>query len=382
MNILVLNAGSSSQKMALFTVEAGANDVPAPIWERTIERTNDAGGAVAEVLRELLASGAVVHAVGHRVVHGGMAYRETTRITSAVVAEIERLSPLAPSHNPASLAGIVAVTQTLGGDVTQFAAFDTAFHRTLPDAAAIYGLPYGIWEEGVRRYGFHGISHRYCAERAAKLLNRDDLRIVSCHLGNGCSIAAIKNGVSVDTTMGFTPMDGLMMGTRSGSVDPGILLHLLQNRKDGGETPERLAEILNRESGLKGISGVSGDMREVAAAIAGGNKRARLAFDAFVHRLRFHIGAMLPALGGLDVLIFTGGIGEHSPTVRATACVGLRFLGIRLDTAKNDAATVGDVDVSEPDAPVHILVITTREDAAIAHDCAVLLADRALSHPV
>ena len=369
-NILVLNAGSSSEKMALFAVEPGATEVPVPSWEQTIERTDDAGKAVAAALRMLVSGGTAIHAVGHRVVHGGQDFRETTRITPDVVAAIERLSPLAPSHNPASLAGIAAVTQILGGDVPQFAAFDTAFHHTLPDAAAIYGLPFAMWEDGIRRYGFHGISHRYCAERAAQLSNRDDLRTISCHLGNGCSVAAIKNGVSVDTSMGFTPMEGLIMGTRSGSVDPGILLYLLREK---GETPERLAELLNHESGLKGISGVSGDMREIVAAADAGNMRAQLAFHAFVHRLRFHLGAMLPALGGLDVLIFTGGIGEHSPAVRAAACAALGFLGIRLDAVKNVAATNGDVDISAADAPVRVFVLTTREDAAIARDCAAIL---------
>ena len=369
-NILVLNAGSSSQKLALFAAEAGAGEVPAPVWEQTIERTNDAGNAVAEALRQLISSGTVLHAVGHRVVHGGRDYRETTRISPEVVAAIERLSPLAPSHNPQSLAGIAAVTQLFGEGMPQFAAFDTAFHATLPDAAAIYGLPYALWEDGIRRYGFHGISYRYCAERAAQLLARDDLRLVSCHLGNGCSVAAIRNGVSVDTTMGFTPMDGLMMGTRSGSVDPGILLHLLRDRH---ETPEHLTTLLNKESGLKGISGVSGDMRDVATAAEAGNARAQLAFAAFVHRLRFHIGAMLPALGGLDALIFTGGIGEHSAAVRAAACDGLGFLGVQLDAAKNAAILGGDADVAAGDSPVRVLALTTREDAAIARDCAGLL---------
>lgn len=373
-NILVLNAGSSSQKMAVFAV-TGAGDVPAPVWERTIERTDAAGGAVADALRELIAGGTVIHAAGHRVVHGGREYRETTRITPDVIVAIERLSPLAPAHNPASLAGIAAVTRVLGDNVPQFAAFDTAFHATLPDAAAAYGLPFALWQDGVRRYGFHGISHRYVMERTAQLLHRDksELKIISCHLGNGCSVAAIKNGMSVDTSMGFTPMDGLMMGTRSGSVDPGILLYLLRER---GGTAESLDNLLNNESGLKGISGVSGDMRDVVAAVDAGNGRAKLAFDAFVHRLRFHIGAMLPTLGALDALVFTGGIGEHSAAVRAAACAGLAFLGIRLDPAKNLAATNGDADIAGDDAPVRILIITAREDAAIARDCAALYAAR------
>ncbi|MBC8134651.1 MAG: acetate kinase [Fibrella sp.] len=375
MNILVLNAGSSSHKMALFAVEAGATDIPAPTWEATAERTDDAGEAVADALRLLVSDGAVIHAVGHRVVHGGQEFRETTRITPDVRATIARLSPLAPSHNPASLAGMEAARRLFGADVPQFAAFDTAFHSNLPDAAALYPGPYAWWEQGIRQYGFHGISHRYCAERAAQMLGRDleELRIITCHLGNGCSLAAVRYGQCVETTMGYTLMDGLMMGTRSGSVDPGILLHLLSEK---GGSAARLGEILNQESGLKGVSGVSGDMREVVAAMANGHERARLAFDTFVHRLRWHIGAMLPALGGLDVLVFTAGIGEHSAAVRAAACDGFGFLGACLDPTKNDAMLVGDGDVSAANAPVRVLVLTTREDAAIARECAYLLAVR------
>lgn len=378
MKILILNAGSSSQKMALFSVVSDA-DTLLPIWETTVERTDSAGKAVAAALQTIWSGdGAVldgpgaIDAVGHRVVHGGREYRSTTRITPAVTAEISRLIPLAPSHNPAALEGIRTVTEVLGPHVPQFVAFDTAFHSTLPDASALYPGPYAWWEQGIRRFGFHGISHRYCAKRAAQLLGRDEkeLRIVTCHLGNGCSLAAIRGGQCVDTTMGFTPMDGLMMGTRSGSVDPGLLLYLL---RDKGENTEHLAALLNQESGLKGVSGVSGDMREILAAISEGNERARLAFDTFIHRLRWHIGAMLPALGGLDVLVFTAGIGEHSPAVRAAACAGLDFLGIQLDPTKNDAQQGGDGDISARDAPVRVLVLTTQEDAAIAHDCVALL---------
>lgn len=378
MKILILNAGSSTQKMALFSVVSDA-DTLLPIWETTVERTNSAGKAVAAALQTIWSGdGAVldgpgaIDAVGHRVVHGGREYRSTTRITPAVTAEISRLIPLAPSHNPAALEGIRTVTEVLGPQMPQFAAFDTAFHSTLPDAAALYPGPYAWWEQGIRRFGFHGISHRYCAKRAAQMFGRDEkeLRIITCHLGNGCSLAAIRGGQCVDTTMGFTPLDGLMMGTRSGSVDPGLLLYLLRYK---GENTEHLAELLNQESGLKGVSGISGDMREILAAIAEGNERARLAFDTFIHRLRWHIGAMLPALGGLDVLVFTAGIGEHSPAVRAAACAGLDFLGIQLDPAKNDAQQAGDGDISARGAPVRVLVLTTQEDAAIAHDCVALL---------
>ena len=405
MNILILNAGSSSQKIALFPVEVDKEGVATPLWEATIEWTDDQGRgtltvqstqlkasyqeniteaigrrqAVVRALQALWSGGRAVlsgpeeiAAVGHRVVHGGREYRETTRVTAELKAAIARLSPLAPSHNPAALEGKEAVAQLLGDAVPQFAAFDTAFHSTLPDAAALYPGPYAWWEQGIRRYGFHGISHRYCAERAAQMLGRDrnTLRIITCHLGNGCSLAAIRNGQSIDTTMGFTPMEGLMMGNRSGSVDPGILLYL---QREQGETPEHLSLVLNQESGLKGVSGISGDMREIEGEMAKGNERARLAFDTFIHRLRWHIGAMLPALGGLDVLVFTAGIGEHSAAVRTAACEGLGFLGVRIDPAKNTVATGGDTDIAAEDAPVRVLVLTTQEDAAIARESATLL---------
>jgi acetate kinase len=387
LNILVLNAGSSSQKMALFPVEAGAATVPSPLWETTREwrEGEEHAGAITHALRSLwsgtkaLLSGPDrIAAVGHRVVHGGREYRQTTRITPAVTAAIDRLAPLAPAHNPAALEGIDVTTRLLGADLPQFAAFDTAFHSTLPDAAALYPGPYTWWEEGIRRYGFHGISHRYCAERAAQLLGRDPngLRLITCHLGNGCSLAAIRDGRSVDTTMGFTPLDGLMMGTRSGSIDPGLLLY---RQREKGESAEYLAGILNQQSGLKGVSGISGDMREIESAMAQGNERARLAFDTFIHRLRWHIGALLPALGWLDALVFTAGIGEHSAAVRAAACANLGFLGIRLDPSRNGARSGGDGDIAAEDSPVRVLVLSTREDAAIASECAGLLDSRGQS---
>lgn len=405
MNILVLNAGSSSQKIALFAVKEEGNTVTSPLWQATLEWKDDEGRgnltvessgqkepyqeqftesigrrqAVIRVLqtlwsgkRAVLSGPEGIAAVGHRVVHGGRDYKETTRITPEVMAAIARLTPLAPAHNPAALEGIEAVMKLLGTEVPQFAAFDTAFHSTLPDAAAVYPGPYAWWEQGIRRYGFHGISHRYCSERANQMLGHsaNTLRIITCHLGNGCSLAAIRNGQSIDTTMGFTPMEGLMMGTRSGSIDPGILLYL---QREQGQTPEHLATVLNQESGLKGVSGVSGDMREIADAIAQGDERAHLAFDTFIHRLRWHIGAMLPALGGLDVLVFTAGIGEHSNAVRAAVCEGLGFLGIELDPVKNAAVTGGEGDISADNAPVRILVIATQEDASIARECSIFL---------
>ncbi len=304
--------------------------------------------------------------VGHRVVHGGREFVQSARITGEVKAVIEQLSPLAPAHNPAALAGIEAVEKLLG-QVPQIAVFDTAFHSTLSDAAAIYPGPYAWAEQGIRRYGFHGISHEDCAHRAAKILGRDldSLRLITCHLGNGCSLCAIENGKSVDTTMGFTPLEGLMMGTRSGSIDPGLLLYLLREK---GISADELDRVLNRESGLKGISGLSGDLREIEAAKAQGHARAQLAFDMDVHRLRSGIGAMLASLGGLDALIFTGGIGQHSALMRAAACQAFAFLGLELDAGKNEDSPV-DKDIAARDSPVRVLVIEAQEDWAIAKRC-------------
>jgi len=304
--------------------------------------------------------------IGHRVVHGGRTYQKSTRITPEVERVIGELTALAPAHNPAALAGI-RVAKALFGETPQVAVFDTAFHATLPDAAAIYPGPYRWAEEGIQRYGFHGISHAYAAERAAQLLKKPltSLRLVTCHLGNGCSLAAVRDGKSVDTTMGFTPLEGLMMGTRSGTLDPGLLLYLL---RDGGHTPDELDQLLNKEAGLKGLSGVSSDLRDVSAAAAEGNAQAALALSVYLHRIRFYLGAMLGSLGGLDALVFTGGVGEHSAMIRREVCAAFTFLGVRLETAKNDASPV-DTDVAAADAAVRVLVVHAQENWAIAQSC-------------
>ncbi len=317
-----------------------------------------------------------IAAVGHRVVHGGPDFRQPTRVTPEVIAAISRLSEFAPLHNRAEVEGIRLIERILG-DLPQVAVFDTAFHREMPEAATVYPGPYGWLEEGIRRYGFHGINHAYCARRAAQMLGKDpaSLRLITCHLGNGCSLAAVRGSRSVDTTMGFTPLDGLMMGSRSGSIDPGILIHLIRRH---GYSAGDLDRILNRESGLLGLSGVSSDMREVLAAAHQGNPRAHLAFDVFIHRLRSSIGAMLASLGGLDALVFTAGIGENSPEVRADACLPFAFLGISVDPARNQQpgtapgtvpGTVDDRDVAAADSPVRVLVIRAQEDWAIAGEC-------------
>jgi acetate kinase len=251
--------------------------------------------------------------------------------------------------------------------VPQIAVFDTGFHRTMPLAAKTYPGPYEWFEQGIRRYGFHGINHQYCAERAQQLLGDKPKRLVTCHLGNGCSLAAIREGKSVDTTMGFTPLEGLMMGTRSGSVDPGILTYLMRQRHFYDEA---LDDVLNKKSGLLGISGISSDMREVLDARKRGNERASLAFDMYVHRLRSGIGAMAAVLGGIDALVFTAGVGENSAEVRAAVCDQLAFLGLRIDPAKSAQSSFDkDTDVSAQDAAVRVLVIHAQEDWMIARQC-------------
>lgn len=399
MKILVLNAGSSTQKSCLYEItdEVFSTQAAQPLWEGKINWTQDRGVAEIEVktamgatlqksisgdspqahltyMLHTLSDGATkvidqlseIDVVGHRIVHGGENYRDRVVITEDVKKAIAHLSNLAPAHNPVALEGIEAIEKILK-NVTQVAVFDTGFHATLPDAAAIYPGLYQWVEQGIRRYGFHGISHQYCSQRAAQILGRDvpSERLITCHLGNGCSLTAIKNGRSIDTTMGFTPLEGLMMGSRSGSVDPGILIYLLRYCN---YSVEKLDDILNKASGLKGISGVSSDMREVREAIAQGNSRAQLAWDIYVHRLRSGIGAMLTSLGGLDALVFTAGVGEHSPEIRQAACEAFGFIGLKLDLEKNQQQPV-DEDIATPDSAVRVLVIHTQEDWAIAGQC-------------
>jgi acetate kinase len=307
-----------------------------------------------------------IDVVGHRVVHGGPLYFLPAFVTPKVKSAIEGVSVFAPLHNRAELEGM-AIVEKLLGSVPQIAVFDTGFHRTMPLAAKTYPGPYEWFEQGIRRYGFHGINHQYCAERAQKLLGGQPKRLVTCHLGNGCSLAAIREGKSVDTTMGFTPLEGLMMGTRSGSVDPGVLTYLMRQRHFYDEA---LDDVLNKKSGLLGISGISSDMREVLDARKSRNERASLAFDMYVHRLRSGIGAMTAVLGGIDALVFTAGVGENSVEVRAAVCDQLAFLGLRLDPAKNAQSPLPkDTDISEPDAAVRVLVIHAQEDWMIARQC-------------
>src|SRR5712692_7739186 len=396
MNVLVLNSGSSSQKSCLYEIgDALPADPPGCIWEGKFEWADDkteysiknsrgasrkdqtSVGSRGEAIERLLYSlwsgetqaisgPSDIDVVGHRVVHGGPQYFEPSVVTAKVKSAIESVSVFAPLHNRAELDGIDIVTKLLG-PVPQIAVFDTGFHRTMPLSSATYPGPYDWFEQGIRRYGFHGINHQYCAQRAAQLLgkNLNSLKLVTCHLGNGASLAAIREGRSIETTMGFTPLEGLMMGTRSGSIDPGILIYLVRHR---GYTADQIDHLLNRQSGLCGLSGLSGDMREILDAMAQGNERARLAFDIYIHRLRSGIGAMIAVLGGVDALVFTAGVGENSPEVRAAACDNLAFLGLRLDQGKNTQSPV-DEDISAPGATVRVLVIHAQEDWMIAREC-------------
>jgi acetate kinase len=290
-------------------------------------------------------------------------------ITPQIKRAIADVAPFAPLHNRSELEGIEIIEELLPG-TPQVAVFDTGFHRTLPRISAQYPGPYEWFDEGIRRYGFHGINHEYCAHRAAQLLGQPlaSLRIITCHLGNGCSLAAIRGGQSIDTTMGFTPLEGLMMGTRSGSIDPGILTYLVRETSMSGEDLDRL---LNQRSGLLGISGVSADMRDIESALAQGNERAKLAFDMFVHRLRAGIGSMASILGGVDVLVFTAGIGEHSAQVRSAACSQLGYMGVEIDEERNREA-VPDTLISSAESKVKAFVVHAQEDWAIAKACATL----------
>jgi len=400
MNILVLNGGSSSLKAVLRKLPEGGlpDDPPAPLWEASVDWGRHPGRAQArvrrgsdppneseaairnpdEVLRPVIESiwsgptpalggPGEIGVVGHRVVHGGHAFRESTRITHEVREEIRRYCEFAPEHNRLELEAIEMAEAIFGPGVPQVAVFDTAFHTTLPLAAQVYGGPYDWFEKDIRRYGFHGISHQYCWQRAARLLGGDagGLRLVSCHLGNGASLAAILGGRSVDTTMGFTPLEGLIMGTRSGSIDPGILIYLVRHLN---YRADELDHVLNKESGLKGVSGISGDMREILAAIESGNERAKLAFDVYTHSLCREIGGMVASLGGIDALLFTAGIGENCPPLRAAVCERLAFLGIRLDAAKNAHPSM-DSDIAAAGSQVRLLVVHTDEDWQVAREC-------------
>jgi acetate kinase len=353
-NILVVNAGSSTLKLS--RLDASDTLVSSTVidgWD---------GEADVDGLRSFL-EGAAVDVVGHRVVHGGTEFAGPVVVDGGVEARIHALSSLAPLHQPRALAGIRAVRQVLPGTL-EVAAFDTSFHATMPAAASTYALP-AEWNRrwGLRRYGFHGLSHAYAARRAAEMLDRPPtgLRVVTCHLGSGASLCAVVDGRSVDTTMGFTPVEGVVMGTRSGTVDPGLIAWLLDT---GGIPAAEMSAALEQRSGLAGLAGTA-DMREVLERAAAGDAVARSAVETYVHRLVRELAGMAASAHGCDALVFTGGVGEHAPAIRAAAAHRLAFLGVALDDAANAAASA-DVDISRAGAAVRTLVVTAREDLEIS----------------
>ncbi|OGX90732.1 acetate kinase [Hymenobacter coccineus] len=400
MNIFVVNSGSSSLKYQLFRwpneqplcsglverigsaqaeITHRVFDVQAPgppaAEQRSTLAVPDYEAGLREVVRLLTdGPGAVIGApaevdvVGHRVVHGGEFFTGPTLVNAGVKAKIKELFGLAPLHNPANYQGI-EVAERLFPGTRQVAVFDTAFHQTLPEYAFRYALPTALYtEQRIRKYGFHGTSHQYVADQATAYLQNPDARLITIHLGNGCSMAAVRGGRSLDTSMGFSPLAGLVMGTRSGDLDPSVLLHLLGPL---GYTAEQVGTLLNKESGMLGLAGAN-DLRDVGRALAAGDARAARALDIYAYRIRQYIGAYAAVLNGLDALVFTAGVGENDALVRARACQDLEFFGLELDAARNEARTPGLRDISRPSSRVRILVIPTNEELEIARQCATL----------
>ena len=391
MKVLVLNCGSSSLKYQLFSmtneevlakglverigiegsrIKHSKTGMDAVTINATIPNHKVAIRMVLDALLDashgVISSLEELKAVGHRVVHGGEKFAGSVLINHEVIAALQECVPLAPLHNPANLMGIEAMTEVLP-NIPQVGVFDTAFHQTMPSHAYMYGVPYHYYEKyRVRRYGFHGTSHYYVSQRTAELLGKpvDHLKIVTCHLGNGSSVTAVKNGHSIDTSMGFSPLPGVIMGTRCGDVDPTLLFYLAEQE---GLDAKALAHILNKESGIQGISGVSSDLRDVEEAAAAGNSRAKLAEEMLYYGIRKYIGAYAAAMGGIDALVFTAGIGENSVVAREKVCAGLEFLGIKIDAEKNKVRGKERI-VSSDDARVSVLVVPTNEELVIARD--------------
>ncbi len=384
MKVLVVNCGSSSIKYQLF--EMPEEKVLAKGLIEKIGETSSGSVANHEQGMRLIIDSLTdkkkgvlkdiheIEVVGHRVVHGGEYFKESAIIDEKVIKIIEDYADLAPLHNPPNLVGIRAAIRILPRSL-QAASFDTAFHQTIPDYAYLYAIPYELYEKyRIRRYGFHGTSHRYVARRLAELENRGkyDLNIITCHLGNGCSITAIKKGHSIDTSMGLTPLEGVAMGTRSGDIDPAIIFYLEERR---GMKIEEINKLLNKKSGLLGFSGISNDVREVGDAAQKGNKKAGLALEIFCYRIKKYIGAYMAALGHVDAVVFTGGIGENATALRFKIMEGLEEFGIKIDKTKNEKAIKCESVINAPDSRVKVWVIPTNEEARIAHD-AYLLASK------
>jgi acetate kinase len=397
MNIFVINSGSSSIKYQLFKmplekpvcsglVERIGQDnstITHKIFlnrdEKIIKKTIDLSGH-EEGLKEVgllltdTETGVIknpdeIEAVGHRVVHGGESFAATTIITRDVKEEIRKLFPLAPLHNPANYLGI-EVAERIFTRAKQVAVFDTAFHQTLPPKAFTYAIPKSFYtEHNIRVYGFHGTSHKYVSGRAMEYLHRPDAKLITIHLGNGCSMAAVKNGKSVDTSMGFSPLNGLVMGTRSGDIDPSVIFHLISQL---GYDPEQVNTLLNKESGMLGLSGFS-DMRDIVKSLQEGNRDSALALEIYAYRIKKYIGAYAAVLNGVDAIVFTAGVGENDVDTRLRICNGLQFLGIHLDEEKNNLISTAINEINSDDSPVKILVIPTNEELEIAKQCYGLL---------
>ncbi len=397
MKILVLNCGSSSIKYKLFMMEK--KEV---IAQGIIEKIGMKGSFLKVTLpngQKVMLEGEIlehragieyilgvllsekygcikslneIDAVGHRVVHGGERFNTSVRITEEVIDMLNECIELAPLHNPPNLKGIYAIQELLP-DTPQVSVFDTAFHQTMPDYAYMYGIPYSLYEKyGIRRYGFHGTSHRYVSKRACEFLNvpYEEQRIITAHIGNGGSLAAIKNGKSIDTSMGMTPVEGLIMGTRSGDVDPGVISYIMDKER---MSAQGISTLVNKFSGVLGMSGVSSDMREIEAAIKEGNKRAKLALDAYNYRIKKYIGSYAAAMGGVDILVFTGGVGENQAVTRSYVCKNMAFMGIELDEELNASVRATEVVISKPESKVKVVIIPTDEELTIAKDTVEIL---------
>lgn len=399
MNILVLNCGSSSVKYKLIEIKAnkvlaegGIEKIGLPdafikfkFGNEKIQQDldiNDHVGAIKSILDNLTSKeyGCIkdfkeIDAVGHRVVHGGEKFNKSVLINDEVIAKIKECYGIAPLHNPVNMAGIDAINEVLP-KVPQVGVFDTAFHQTMPAKSYMYALPYKYYaEDGVRRYGFHGTSHRYVSQRVCEFLGVEPKgkKIITCHVGNGGSITAVKDGKSIDTSMGLTPTEGLMMGTRCGDVDPGALIFLMDKHNLSSKD---MLNMVNKESGLAGVSGVSSDMREITAAAKQGNEKAILSLEMYEQRITKYVGAFAAEMGGVDIIVFTGGVGEHQSSTRANVCNPLRFMGVEIDNAANDANNGDEGIISTPNSAVKVVVIPTDEEYMIAKDTEAIIEGR------
>ena len=397
MKVLVINAGSSSLKYQLLDPETGhllakglcerigidgkftykpqvegkavisAADVPMPTHSEAIQAVL---AALVDPVNGVISSMKEIDAVGHRVVHGGESFASSVLITDQVMQAVEDCTPLAPLHNPANIIGIEACRAVLGHDVPQVAVFDTAFHQTMPEHAYLYSIPYEYYEKDkIRRYGFHGTSHKYVTKRAIELMGRKDIKLVNCHLGNGSSLSAVKDGKCQDTSMGLTPLAGVPMGTRSGDIDPAVVQFVMNKY---GMSADECLNMLNKKSGVLALSGVSSDFRDIENGAEEGNENCALALDKFAYEVRKYIGSYAAALGGLDCLVFTAGVGENSASMRARICEGLEFLGVKLDPEKNNTRGKEAI-ISADDSKVTVWVIPTNEELMIAQDTAALV---------